>query len=122
MAQAEEPDQGAGNANAGAAEEEDAQHHAAGRSHRTQDRYVAPLVLHQHNLAGNDVESCDHDDQRKDQEHDIPLDLNGIEESRVRSLPIDEAVSRPGGSQDRCREPVDAIWVIDHHFDIRHRA
>ena len=52
------------------------------------------LVLHQHDQAGDDVEGRDQDDQRQDQEHDVALDLERVEEARVRLLPVEHAVLR----------------------------
>src|SRR5205085_731086 len=48
-----EPRDRAGEANAGAGQHEDAQHHGAGRSHGAEDRDVAAFVLDEHDHAGN---------------------------------------------------------------------
>src|SRR4029077_11208575 len=68
-------------ADAGAAQKEDAQNHAAGRTHGAQDRDVAALVLHEHDHRRDDVERRYQDDQGQDQEHDVAFDLNRGEET-----------------------------------------
>src|SRR3546814_18012127 len=74
-------------ADAGAGYEEDSQDHAARHADRPGDGDSPALVLHQHDLAGNDVERGDDDDQRQDQEHDVALDLERGEETRIDTLP-----------------------------------
>src|SRR5690606_16568948 len=74
-------------ADAGAAHQEDAHDHAARGAHGPQHRDVAPLVLHQHDQAGDYVERRHQDDQGEDQEHDVALDLKRVEEAGVGPLP-----------------------------------
>ncbi len=81
---------GADYPDAGAAQHEDAQNHAARGPHRAQDRNVAPLVLHHHDHAGDDVERGDDDDQSQDQEHHVALDLDRVEQARIGLLPVDD--------------------------------
>src|SRR6266446_9164728 len=52
----------AGDPDAGPAQQEDAHDHSAGRAHGAQNRDVASLVLHQHDLPGNDIEGGHNDD------------------------------------------------------------
>src|SRR6185437_7335414 len=80
-------EEGADEADAGTSENEDAQDRAPRRTHGAEDRDVAPLILHHHDHAGDDVERRDEDDQRQDQEHDVALDLDGVEEAEIALLP-----------------------------------
>ena len=61
---------------------------ALGRTHRAQDRDVAALVLDQHDQPRHDVERGDKHDQRKNNEHDIAFDVQGVEESLVALAPV----------------------------------
>src|SRR5262249_50451956 len=89
---------GADDADAGAAQHEDPQYHRARGTHRAQDRDVSSLVLHHHDHARDDVESGDENDQRQDQEHDVALDLDGVEQARIGLLPADDAhIAAEGG-------------------------
>src|SRR5712691_1212533 len=87
----DKPGERADDADRSAAQDEDAQHHAARGAHRAQDGYVAALVLHHHDHAGDDVEGGDQDDQRQDQEHHVALDLDGIDDARIGVLPVEDA-------------------------------
>src|SRR5215469_17325796 len=82
--------EGANDADAGAAQHEDSQYHRARGAHRAQDRDVPSLVLHHHDHARDDVERGDENDQRQDQEHDVALDLDGVEQARIGLLPADD--------------------------------
>src|SRR6516165_11381000 len=86
----DKPGDGADDPDAGAAQYENAQDHAARSAHRAQDRDVAPLVLHHHDYAGDDVEGGHDDDQCQDQEHDVALNLDRVEQTRIGLLPVND--------------------------------
>ena len=112
------PGERSGNADGRAGHEEDALDRAARRAHGAQDGDVVPLVLHQHDQAGDDVERRDQDDQRQDQEHDIALDRERGEKSLVALLPgLNMRSPGPTASSNAGQHFVDLLGLVDHHLD-----
>src|SRR6185369_10780558 len=90
------PDQaterGTNDADPGPREEEDAHHRTARGAHGTHNCDVPSLVLHQHDLARDDVEGGDDYNQRQDEKHHGPLDIDRREEVAVGLFPIADGV------------------------------
>src|SRR5262249_25078102 len=86
-----EPSQRADNPDTGAAQHEDAQDHRPRGAHRPPYRDVAALILQHHDHARDDIEGGDQDDQRQDQEHHVPLDLDRVDDAGIGALPVENA-------------------------------
>ena len=56
-------------------------------AHRSQNGDVAPLVVHQHALPGNDVEPRNRHDQQQEHEHERLFDPDGLKQFAVVLLP-----------------------------------
>ena len=72
--------------------------------------------------AGDDVQRCDQYDQRKDQEHHIPLDRQGAKKAGIHLLPIDQAGCGSGGALYGRPPGGNFIGLGDHHFDALNRV
>src|SRR5712675_2307700 len=77
----------------------------------------APLVLHHHDHAGDNIECGDDDNQRQDQEHDVALDLDGIEQARIRLLPVDDPYMAAEGGGDQPTFLSHPVRIADKDFE-----
>ena len=71
---------------------------------------------------GDDVERRDQHDQRQDEEHDVPLDLERGEEGAVALAPVGEQDRPLGRLLDRRARLVDPVGVVEEDLDDVHVA
>src|SRR5690606_7799727 len=112
----------AGNANGSARHQEYAHHRATGCAHSPQDRDIVPLVLHQHDKAGNDVQRSNKNDKRQDHEHDIAFDFQRREECLIALAPVDKRELTSRGLFHRCAHRIHLVRIIDKDFKRLHLA
>ncbi|OYW31770.1 MAG: hypothetical protein B7Z45_10090, partial [Azorhizobium sp. 12-66-6] len=93
-----------------------------GRPHGAQHGDIVALILHQHDEAGHDVQRRHQDDEREDQEHDVPLHLQRIEEGGVPLAPVDDIDRTLGGLLDRRAQFGHIVGIVDIDLDGIHVA
>src|SRR4029077_17276279 len=112
-----EADNGADYSDGGARDQEHAHDRTLGRANRAQDGDVLPLVLHQHDQAGDDIKCSDQNDERQDQEHHVALNLQRIEERRVALPPVDHENRPLRGVLYRLAIAVDPVGIVRVDLD-----
>src|SRR5262249_59914909 len=90
---------------------------ALSHAHGAQNADIAPLVLHQHDQPGGDVEGGHDHDDGQDEEHHVALDLQRIEEGGVALAPVDHEDRPACGLGDEPAVGVDLIRVVDIDLD-----
>src|SRR5690606_12549673 len=111
------PEQGPEQSHRGAAHEKNAKDHPAGRTHGAQDRDVPSLSLNQHVLAGEDIEGSHQDDQRKDDEHHVPLHRQGVDDRGMRLLPVDDAPAASKNLIQLATNLPNALRILDEDLN-----